>query len=209
MRLAGKTSGKGKEKIMKKDNFNIIITGVGGQGLITLLQVIARAGFNEGLDVRTSELHGLSQRGGSVSVHIRTGKQVFSPIIPKTKANLVIALEFQEALAGAEFANKHTAFLVNKHQTATLAKSISEKEVEKVLKKITKKVKFIPGFDICSKQFGTAVTAGVYLLGLAVYNKHIPFSEQQMIKAMKDVMPERFWELNIKTFKLAKQYDKL
>ena len=66
-------------------NFNIVITGVGGQGLITLLDVISKAAFNKGLDIKTSELHGLSQRGGSVSVYIRFGKKVYSPMIPKHK----------------------------------------------------------------------------------------------------------------------------
>ena len=97
----------------KKDTYNIIITGVGGQGLITLLQVIGQAALQEGYDVKTSELHGLSQRGGSVSVHIRFGRQIFSPIIAQGQADLVLALEMQEALAGAEFASKKTAFLVN------------------------------------------------------------------------------------------------
>jgi len=63
------------------EQFNIVIAGTGGQGLITLLQVISEAAMAEGYDIRTSELHGLSQRGGSVEVHIRFGKKIYSPLV--------------------------------------------------------------------------------------------------------------------------------
>ena len=68
------------------DQFNIVIVGTGGQGLITLLQIVAEAALRVGLDIRTSELHGLSQRGGSVEVHIRFGKKIYSPLIAQGKA---------------------------------------------------------------------------------------------------------------------------
>ena len=68
----------------------MIIVGTGGQGLITLLQILAEAALIEGYDVKTSELHGLSQRGGSVEVHIRFGKEIYSPLIFPGKANLIL-----------------------------------------------------------------------------------------------------------------------
>ena len=85
---------------MKKNvkEFNIVIVGTGGQGLITLLEIISEAALSEGFDVKTSELHGLSQRGGSVEVHITFGKKVLSPLVSQGEANLIIALEIQEAL---------------------------------------------------------------------------------------------------------------
>src|SRR4030042_4394517 len=95
------------------DQFNIVIKGVGGQGLITLLQIIAEAALSEGYSVRTSELHGLSQRGGSVEVHIRFGKKIYSPIVAQGKADLILGLEMQEGLRGAPFSNKKTKFLIN------------------------------------------------------------------------------------------------
>ena len=83
---------------MTNKNFNIILTGVGGQGIITLLSVIDEAAFVEGYDIKSSELHGLSQRGGSVEAHIRFGKKVYSPMVSNGKADLIIALEALEAL---------------------------------------------------------------------------------------------------------------
>jgi len=63
----------------------MVIVGTGGQGLITLLQIISEAAMSEGYNIRTSELHGLSQRGGSVEVHIRFGKKIFSPMVAQGK----------------------------------------------------------------------------------------------------------------------------
>ena len=101
-----------KNSMQKKlDQFNIVIVGTGGQGLITLLQIIAEAALDSGLDIKTSELHGLSQRGGSVEVHIRFGKKVYSPMVPQGKADLIIALEMQEALKASFFAGPKTTFL--------------------------------------------------------------------------------------------------
>ncbi len=174
--------------------------------MITLLQLIAQAALDLGYDVKTSELHGLSQRGGSVSVHIRFDKEVFSPIIPRGRADLILALEEQEALAGVEFASKNSVFLINKYQTPTLGKTISGKEVGKALKTFSKKVSFIPAADICQKEFGKIVTAGVFLLGLAAHKKLVPLSADSILKAIKKLMPEKYWDLNIKTFELAKNY---
>ena len=95
------------------DQFNIVIVGTGGQGLITLLQIIAEAALASGFDVKTSELHGLSQRGGSVEVHIRFGKKIYSPMVPQGKADLIVALEMQESLKASYFANRKTTFLIS------------------------------------------------------------------------------------------------
>ena len=97
----------------KVKQFNLVIVGTGGQGQITLLEVLAEAALVEGYDIRTSELHGLSQRGGSVEVHIRFGREIYSPLIPQGNGDLILALEIQESLRGFYFANNQTVLLVN------------------------------------------------------------------------------------------------
>ncbi len=184
-------------------NFNIVITGVGGQGLITLLDVISRTAFNNGLDVKTSELHGLSQRGGSVSVYIRFGKKVYSPMVPKAQANLVLALEFQEALNGLEFANKNTAFVINNYQTPTLGESVSLKQVEDNIKLATDKIFTMPFSSICEKELDNSVVVGMAMFGFAVKNGLVPLDKEDVIKAIKETMPEKFWELNTKAIGLG------
>lgn len=190
---------------MKKEKleFNMIINGVGGQGLITLLKIISEAALIEGKDIRTSELHGLSQRGGSVEVYIRFGGKIWSPLVEKGKADLILSLETQEAINGLYFSSNSTVFLINKYQTPTFLKDFSETEVLDNVKKISPKAYLIPAGEICQKEFGTDVVAGIYLLGYAVSKGFLPLKSDSLISAIKNIVPEKFLELNEKAFNLA------
>lgn len=189
----------------KVDQFNIIINGAGGQGLITLLQIISDAALNEGCEVRTSELHGLSQRGGSVEVHIRFGNKIYSPFVKEKGADLVLSLEMQESLRAVNFASQKTSFLINKQIIPIPSeKPFTEKEVLINLKKITKKVKIIPAAEICEKNLGTNVVSGIYLLSLASFKEILPLKPDSILNSIKKIIPEKYLELNIKTFNLAK-----
>jgi len=191
----------------KKDkNFNMIIVGVGGQGLITMLQVIAQTAMDKGHEVRTSELHGLSQRGGSVSVHIRFGTQVYSPIIPKGEANLVIALETQEVLNAIPFSSKKTAFLVNKYESPTLGKSVSAVYVKNALSKVTKKSFSLNVKELTEKELGTSVISGTFLLGYAAAKNLISLTENDIKEGIKKVVKEKYWDINEKAIDFATHY---
>jgi len=192
-------------KKTKKD-FNIVITGVGGQGLITLLQILAEAAFSEGYEVRTSELHGLSQRGGSVEVHIRFGRKIYSPLISQGKADLILSLEMQEALKAAYFANPKTNFLINEYIVPIpLQKTLSKEVIFKNLKKVSKNINVVPAEKICQEKLENSVVSGVYLLSLAVFKKLIPLKPDSLLKAIKKIIPEKYLELNLKTFELVKK----
>ncbi len=189
----------------KLKEFNIIIVGSGGQGQITLLQILAEAGFCEGYDIKTSELRGLSQRGGSVEVHIRLGKEVSSPLVSQGKADFILGLEMQECLKACYFANPETIFLINKYLIPIpFQKAIPEKETLKILKKFTKKINLIPAAEICQKELGTNVVTGIYLISYAAFKKLIPLKPNSILRAIKKIIPEKYLELNLKTFKLAK-----
>ena len=184
---------------MKKD-FNIVIVGTGGQGLIILLQITAEAAMYSGFDVKTSELHGLSQRGGSVEVHIRFGKKIYSPLVAQGMADLIIALEIQESLKAAYFANTKTIFLINKHFIPIpLQKTLSKEQTLGALKKISKRIEIVEA---------GGVTAGVYLLSLASFKKLLPLKPQSILQAIKKVIPKQYLEINKKTFELAKKHEK-
>ena len=185
--------------------FNIVISGVGGQGLISMLRILAKAAQSEGYEVKSSELHGLAQRGGSVEAHLRFGEKIFSPLVSPSKADLIISLEMQECLKAACFAGSQTTFLSNEliipipYQEAP-----TKDEIMSQLKEITDKVFVIPAGEICEKELGTSVTAGVYLIAFGVLKEIIPLSAEKTLLAMKDVLPERHLEINKKTFELAK-----
>lgn len=201
----------------KQKDFNLIIAGIGGQGLLTLLRILSEAALFEGKDIKTSELHGLSQRGGSVKVHFRLGKEIFSPLVTQAQADLIIALEIQEALKVCYFASKEkgTIFLVNDLFISLSGKRLPEKispqkknAFLKKLKKFSKQASLVPAIDICEKEFGTSVTAAVYLMALACHKKLIPLKEKSIIKAIEKVMPPKYLELNLKTFNSAKNVKK-
>ena len=186
------------------NQFNTLIVGTGGQGQITLLQILSEAVLSEGYDIKTSELHGLSQRGGSVEVHFRSGKKIFSPLVSQGKADLILGLEMQESLKACYYANSKTNFLVNKCIVPIpLVKNLTEKEIFDNLKKISKNIFLIPADDICQKELGTGVVAGVYLISLASFKKLIPIKPVSILKAIKKIIPKKYLELNLKTFKLA------
>lgn len=185
--------------------FNILIFGVGGQGLMTLLHILSQASFAEGLDVKTSELHGLAQRGGSVAVHIRFGEKVASPMVSQGQADLVIALEQQEVLNGVYFAKPETVFLVNQFQTPTMQENLEMAEIKTEMDKVSQKVYWIRASEICQKELQNEVVSGIYLLGYALKNGFLPLSKESIILAIKKAVPEKFQELNIKAIELAFQ----
>lgn len=194
---------------MKKE-FNIILAGVGGQGLITLTRILAEAALIEGFDVKTSELHGLSQRGGSVETHVRFGKEIHSPLVHQAGADLIISLEAQEALGAQHYGSKNqTVFLVNDFIKPILGakKSFSSKEILRELKKFSKKAIFVPASKIAKEELGKEVLTGIYLLGYVSFQKLILLKPNSILKAISRIVPEKYFDLNKKAFSLAKSHD--
>ena len=183
-------------------NFNIIVNGVGGQGVVTLLSLIDEAAFVEGYDIKSSELHGLSQRGGSVETHIRFGKKIYSPLIPIGRADLIISLEMLEALRETVKSGKNTKFLVNEY-VSPFPGSLAKEEIKKQFNAIKNELYIVSAAEICKEKLQNEVVSTVYLLGYAVYKKLIPLKEESVLKAIENIVPERYRELNIKAFKLA------
>jgi len=192
---------------MKNNNFNIVISGVGGQGVITLAQIIAEAAFVESLEVRTSELHGLSQRGGSVETHIRFGKKIFSPLVDEGRADLILGLEIAEALRKLYYANSKTVFLINDNSISYLG-GLPEKELKEKLEESVRGKKYLfPASKICKEKLSSEVLSGVYLLGEAVFKKLIPLKPESVLKAIENLMPQKYLEINKKALNLAEKID--
>lgn len=187
---------------MMNKTFNIIISGVGGQGVITLLSLIDEAAFIEGYDVKSSELHGLSQRGGSVEAHVRFGKKVYSPLISAGSADLVISLEMLEGLRELAKAGKNTKFLINKYYLP-FQDAPAKEDIENNLKEIGDKLYLVSASDICKEKLQNEVVSTIYLLGYAADKKLIPIKKESILRAIEIIVPEKYRELNIKAFNLA------
>lgn len=171
-------------------NFNIIISGVGGQGTITLIKIIDQVAFLDGYDVRSSEIHGLSQRGGSVIAHVRIGKKINSPLVGLESADLIISTELTETLRALKYASKNTKFLINK-KIEPFINGLSE---EKIMSYLPKSI-YINNFSDNSS-----------LLAFAIKNKLLPLSKDSALKAIKICLKEKYIEQNINSFNL--EYDK-
>ena len=190
-----------------KKEFNLIINGLGGQGIITLTRILAMAALIEGNQVKTSELHGLSQRGGSVETHLHWGEEIFSPLVSQAGADLIISLEAQEALKACYYASKKagTIFLVNDSIKPILGagKTLTSEQVVKQLKKFSKKVILTPGSSMTEEKLGKEVLAGVYLLSLAIHQKLIPLEPGSLLRAIEKVVSKEYLAINRKAFNLA------
>lgn len=187
--------------------FGVVIVGTGGQGLITLLEILSDAAIKQGLDAKTSELHGLSQRGGSVEVHIKFGKQVFSPLVGAQKADLIVGLEMQECLKAAYFASPLTKFLVNKLVVAIPGKTpLTEETIVANLKNYTQNIETIDANGICAKELGTPVVSGIFMLCYAAFKGLIPLDPQNLLEAIKSSVAPKYLELNVKTWELAQKH---
>lgn len=193
--------------------FNIVLTGVGGQGVLTLGMIIAEAALKQGYDVRTTELHGLAQRGGSIPFHVRFGKKMYTPLILEGEADLIISLEPLEALRSCYYGSKQhkTIFLIDNDPVVPLSVSVlgdkypSIKEIEKNLKDFSKEVIILNASEIVKKQTGSEIAANVYLLGYAFAKKLIPLKEKFILKAMEEVAP-KYFEANKKIFELGMKH---
>lgn len=188
--------------MIKNKTFNLIITGVGGQGIITLIQVIDEAAFINGYSVRSSELHGLSQRGGSVEAHIRFGDKVYSPMVPNGKADLILALEALEGLRESVKAAKKTKIMINEY-SLPFVNSPSKEEVTKEIEATKKNFYLVPASQICKEKLQNEIVCTMYILGHAVNKNLIPIKKESVLQAFKNIIPEKYLELNIKAFELA------
>ena len=189
---------------MDKNNFNIIIAGAGGQGIVTLVDILANAAFIEGYDVKSSELHGLSQRGGTVLTYVRFGEKIFSPLFENGQADLIIGLDLLESLRQTVFSSKKTNIVANKYLMPFIG-IIPEKEILDGLEKAQKnKLYLVPASEICQKELGKEVVSGIYLIGYAAYKNIIGLKPESILKAIGKVVPQKYLELNIKAFNLAK-----
>jgi indolepyruvate ferredoxin oxidoreductase beta subunit len=182
--------------------FNLIVNGVGGQGVITLLTLIDEAAMADGYDVRSSELHGLSQRGGSVQTHVRFGKKVNSPLIENGKADLVISLEMLEALRQTQTAGKQTKFLINEFFLPLQGAAISREEVENQLATLKNEKHIVSADRICKEKLQNEVVSSTFLFGYAVAKNLIPISKEAALMAIEKFPPKHI-ELNRSAFNLG------
>ena len=192
-------------------DFNLVVVGIGGQGILTLTNIVAEAAMKEGMDVKTSELHGLSQRGGPIPCHVRFGKKIYSSLVMAGQADLVISLEPLEALRAAYYGSKEKKTVFVFDTWRIIPSSIltqkeaypSINEIKTNLKKFSSRAVALDASELVKKQTGGVVSTNVYLLGYCVGKKLIKLKKKSIIEGIKKVIPEKYFEMNKKIFELG------
>lgn len=185
---------------------NIIICGTGGQGILMASEVLCSAAWRSGFDVKKSEVHGMAQRGGSVSSHVRFGKKVNSVLVEKGAADLVLSLEKMEGLRWTSYLSPEgkliTCDLVIEPMTVNTG-SATYPNVEKLIADAGISNLMIPVIDI-AKELGNSRVVNIILLGAA--SKHLPeITEDNWFKAIEERVPPKAYEVNLKAFKRGKE----
>lgn len=183
--------------------FNIIICGVGGQGIILTSEILAIAGMESGFDVKKSEVHGMSQRGGSVVSHIRIGEKIYSPLIEKGKCDFLLSFEKAETLRWVHYLKKdEPVIIVNDIEILPPLVSLGldqyPERIEENLKNITKNLYIIPALKI-TEEIGEPRSANILLLGFL--SKFLPFEEKIWEEAIKKNIPQNLIYVNLEAFK--------
>lgn len=192
---------------MIDSKYDILISGVGGQGTVLASRLIAAAAIKQGSFARTSETIGMSQRGGCVVSHVRINSEKFSSIIPFESANMIIAFELAEAARNLARLSEDGCCIINtqiiKPVSASLgASQYDAEEITKYIKNSTKEVYFIDGYNI-AKEVGTVKAVNVVLLGAATAVGKMPFSREVMLEAIIENVPQKFRDLNRKAFEMG------
>lgn len=185
---------------------NVILTGVGGQGILMASEIMSEAAVRAGYDVKKSEIHGMSQRGGSVNSHVRFGEKVYSPLVMKGDCDLLLAFEKLEALRMADFAKEEGRLVVNNQRinpsTVISGAATYPENIEEFLKTHYKSVIFMDALEI-AQQSGNMRTANSALLGAASKSLDIPVEIWE--NAIVSNVPERAIEANLKSFRMGQQ----
>lgn len=183
---------------------SILIVGVGGQGTLLASRILARAMLFAGADVKVSEVHGMSQRGGSVVTQVRYGPQVNSPLVAVGQANHILAFEKLEALRWLPYLKKGGRLIVNDQSIDPLPVMTGAlKYPENILEKIKAEVEntIILNATQLATEIGNARTANVILLGVLASSLNLEMKVWD--QALEDSVPEKFLEINRQAFKIG------
>lgn len=188
---------------------NIMIVGVGGQGTLLASRILGNAVIGAGLDVKVSEVHGMSQRGGSVVTYVKYGKEVQSPIVDKGTADIILAFEELEAYRAVPYLKKGGRMIVNTQQinpmpVITGAAQYPENICDK-LRSLCNDVTTVNAASL-AEEAGSLKAVNVVLIGVMATSTDIPYED--WIDTIKNTVPPKFVELNIKAFDLGYNLNK-
>ena len=184
---------------------NIMIVGVGGQGSLLASKLLGRLLLTKGYDIKVSEVHGMSQRGGSVVTYVRFGDKVYSPIIDKGEADFVISFELLEAARYTEYLKNGAKVIANTQKINPMPVITGAAEYPEDLEgKMRAAGVDLDAIDALSlaEEAGSAKAVNIVLLGRL--SKYFDFTVEEWMEAIEQSVPAKFLELNKKAFELGR-----
>ena len=185
---------------------NIMIVGVGGQGSLLASKLLGHLLLTRGYDVKVSEVHGMSQRGGSVVTYVRYGDKVYSPIIDKGEADLIVSFEKLEAARWVEYLREGGTIVTNTQETDPMPVITGAAEYPtELVEKMRAKGVNVDAIDALSlaEQAGSSKAVNLVLMGRL--SKYFDFSDDVWQEAIEACVPAKFLELNRRAFALGKE----
>ena len=189
-----------------EQTISVVLVGVGGQGILLASEIVAQAAMKAGFDVKTNEVHGMAQRGGSVIAQIRYGKEVFSPLVAKGTAKVLGALERIEALRYADYLADDGLVVVNSQMMIPVTVSMGAGSYpDDAEERLRRKFKNLIYIDAAKKavELGDIKAANVVTLGALSTGLDLPLESWH--EAIEVSVPARFKDLNIKAFNAGRQ----
>jgi indolepyruvate ferredoxin oxidoreductase beta subunit len=188
--------------------FNIIIAGVGGQGTILMAEILGEAATIEGLKVRGSEILGMAVRGGPVSSIIRVGSEVYGPLVPEGKGDVLVGLEPTEALRNITYLSKNGIAVINTRPIVpyTVPLGLTKyPQIKNVLETLKRKSRNVTALDATklAKEAGVPVAANMVMLGALAGTGKLPIKNKTLKKVMKAHFSKEMVRINIKAFDLG------
>lgn len=184
---------------------NIMIVGVGGQGSLLASKLLGHLLLKEGYDVKVSEVHGMSQRGGSVVTYVRFGDRVYSPVIDKGQADFIVSFEKLEAARYVEYLKEDGRIVVNTQEidpmpVVTGAMTYPENLIDK-MQALGLNVDAMDCL-LLANEAGSAKAVNIVLMGRL--SKYFDIPEAKWLEAIEECVPAKFLELNRKAFALGR-----
>ncbi len=188
-----------------KNKIDILLVGVGGQGILFASELLSEVAMKAGYDVKKSEVHGMAQRGGVVSSHVRMGQKVYSPLIHEGEADILLAFEPAEALRWVYFLKKDGFVVVDeKRLVPPIASQKGYHYPDEPIETVRKRILHVQSIHAAEKAegLGDSRVANTILLGML--SKFFEISESIWEEAIRERLPEDSAAINIKAFQLGR-----
>ena len=184
---------------------SILLAGVGGQGILRASDILCLAFMTAGLDVKKSEVHGMAQRGGCVTSHVRYGAKVYSPIAKKGDVDILVSFEKLETLRYLDYLKADGTVIINEEEiyppSVNLGDAVYPADIVEITSKYFKKVKVVNALDLARKA-GNARAVNTALLG--VLSNDLMLTNDAWARVLKESFPAKALKANVQAFNLGK-----